>query len=259
MQLLSRLRDRSKFTGGEGSTLASAGWLAFFFIVAVTGGPAWTQSLSVMPVTIQLLPAQKTTTLTVANSGETDTSIQVRAYTWSQPGGSDQLLASDGILVSPPLATIAPGGKQIIRLVLRRQPKEQEDTYRILLDQIPPPAVPGVVRVVLRMSIPIFAEPKEHASSRVSFRVERRAAKMYLMATNEGISHETIHSLDLRTHGGLKLKTDFDGSQYVLAGATRRWLISAQDSPILPGEVLRLTAITLAGPIQQQVHLIDTP
>src|SRR5580704_6037551 len=122
------------------------------------GGTARAQSLMVLPVNVRMAPGQRTASVTVVNHGATEASIQIRAYAWTQPNGKEQLTLSDVVLVSPPIASIAPGGTQIVRLVLRQSPQDREATYRILLDQIPPPATPGTVRVVLRMSIPIFAQ-----------------------------------------------------------------------------------------------------
>jgi P pilus assembly chaperone PapD len=129
-------------------------------LIVLLAGSARAQSLMVLSVNIQMAPGQKATTLTVINKGDSETAIQVRAYAWNQPDGDDQLTTSDAVLVSPPLTSIAPGVSQVVRLVLRQLPQGREATYRIVLDQIPPPAVPGTVRVVLRMSIPIFANQR---------------------------------------------------------------------------------------------------
>ena len=137
--------------------------------LSLQGSAASGQALSVMPVHVQLATGQKATTLSVTNAGSIETSIQIRAYAWAQPEGQDELAATDVLVVSPPIATIAPGATQTIRLVLRRSPEARESTYRILLDQIPPLAEQGTVRVVLRLSIPVFAQPKTPSISHLAF------------------------------------------------------------------------------------------
>jgi fimbrial chaperone protein len=228
-------------------------------IVLLAGGAARAQSLMVLPVNIQMAPGQRATTLTVINKGDSETAIQVRAYSWNQPDGDDQLTTSDVLLVSPPLTSIAPGASQIVRLVLRQPPQGREATYRIVLDQIPPQAVPGVVRVVLRMSIPIFAQPATRAVPHVYFHIERDAGKIFLVALNDGGCHEAIREIVLWTSDGRKLKTESSASPYVLAGVTRRWPIDAQGSLPLPDETLRLTAHADSGAIEQQVHVVNAP
>jgi fimbrial chaperone protein len=224
--------------------------------VLLPGGVAQAQSLMVIPVNVQIEPEQRAATLTVINRGDSETSVQIRVYAWSQQTGDDQLAASDAVMVSPPLATIAPGASQVVRLILRQPPLGREATYRILLDQIPPPAAPGVVRVVLRMSIPIFAQPTSRSVSRVQFHIERNAGQAYLVALNDGSRHDAIRDVVLWTSDGRKLSTNSNASPYILADSSRRWLIAAQGSMPLPNESLRLTARADSGAIERQVPVV---
>jgi fimbrial chaperone protein len=183
----------------------------------------------------------------------------VRAYAWSQADGTDQLTATDELLASPPLASIAAGETQVVRLVLRRTPKGREATYRILLDQIPAASSPGMVQVVMRMSIPVFAEPATRAVPHVQFRIERNAGQAYLVAVNDGLRHEAIRDVVLSASDGSTLKNDSGTSPYVLAGATRRWPIDAQ-APLPPaGESLHMKAHADAGALDQQVRIVGIP
>jgi len=228
-------------------------------MVLLAVGAAGAQSLMVLPVNIQMAPGQGATTLTVINRGDSETAIQVRAYAWNQADGDDQLTTSDAVLVSPPLTSIAAGASQVVRLVLRQPPQGREATYRIVLDQIPPPAEPGVVRVVLRLSIPIFAQPVTRAVPHVYFHIEHDAGKIFLVAINDGGRHEAIREAVLWTSDGRKLKTESSASPYVLAGMTRRWAIDDQGSLPGPDETLRLTARADSGVIEQQVHVVSVP
>lgn len=233
--------------------------LAAIPFVLLTGMAAEAQSLSVLPINIFLAPGEKAATLTVTNQGKSQTSIQVRAFAWNQQGGEDQLTASDQVVVSPPLASIAPGANQVVRLILRQTPQNREATYRILLDQIPPPAEAGVVHVVLRLSIPIFAQPMTRVLPHVQFHVEVHDGKIYLVGINDGLRHEVIHDIELSTSDGRTLKESRSSSPYILAGATRRWNIDAQGSLPLPSETLRLTAQSGAGAIEQKVSVVAAP
>jgi fimbrial chaperone protein len=224
------------------------------------GSAAGAQSLSVLPVNIFLPAGQRATTLTITNQGKSETAVQIRAYSWNQPDGDDQqLTGTDGVLMSPPLATIAPGASQVVRLILRKTPQDREATYRILLDQIPPPAEPGVVHIVLRLSIPIFAMPATRVFPHLRFHLENEGEKFFLVGTNDGLVHEVIRDIVLTTGDGRQLKEAASTSPYILAGATRRWPIAAQGSPSLPSETLRLTAHTNAGAIDERVHFVSAP
>jgi fimbrial chaperone protein len=163
------------------------------------------------------------------------------------------------VVLSPPLATIAPGASQVVRMILRQLPQGREATYRILIDQIPPPAEPGTVHMVLRMSIPIFAEPPTRAVPHVQFHLEVDSGKLILVGINDGLSHEVIRDVVLTTSDGRKLKGESDASPYILAGVTRRWTIAAKGPLPLRGETLQLTAHTDAGVIEQQVGFVTAP
>ena len=166
---------------------------------------------------------------------------------------------SDAVVVSPPLASIAPGATQVVRLILRHPAEGREVTYRILIDQIPPPAEPGIVHVVLRLSIPIFAQPEVRAVPDVQFHMEYDAGQIYLVGINDGLRHEAIRDIVLSTTNGDKLTPDSGASPYILAGVTRRWHIAAPGSLPLPGETLRLTAHADSGAIEEQVRVVAKP
>jgi fimbrial chaperone protein len=233
--------------------------LAAILFVLLTGLAAKAQSLSVVPVNIFLPPGQKATTLTVTNQGTSQTTIQIRAFAWNQQGDDDQLTTSDEVVVSPPLASIAPGASQVVRLILRKTPQGREATYRVLIDQIPPPAEAGVVHVVLRMSIPIFAQPMTRALPHVQYHIEAHAGQLILVGINDGLRHEAIRNIELSTSDGRTLKETPSSSPYILAGVTRRWHIDAQGPLPLPSETLRLTAHSDAGAIEQQVPVVAAP
>ncbi len=231
--------------------------LAAGLVILLTGPAARAQALSVLPVNVFFVAGQKATTLTVTNQGTTETAVQIRAYAWNQPDGNDQLTNTDAVVLSPPLASIAPGATQVVRLILRQSPQGREATYRILVDQIPPPAEPGIVHIVLRLSIPIFAMPAARALPHVQFHLERDADHLFLVGINDGLVHEAIRDIVLTTSDGRQLKTDAGASPYILAGTTRRWPIAAQGSLPLQSEALQLTAHANAGAIEEQVHLVS--
>jgi len=233
--------------------------LAFIALVLSTGLVAGAQSLSVLPVNIQMAPGEQATTLTVTNQGASKTAVQIRAYAWNQDGDQDELKPSNEVVISPPIASIAPGDSQVVRLILRQPPQGKEATYRILLDQIPPAAEPGVVHLVLRLSIPIFAQPATRANAHVEFHAEVKDGNTYLVANNDGLRHEAIRDIELSTSDGRKMKLEAGASPYVLAGTTRHWKIDAPDNHPLPDQTLRLTARSDAGAIEQQVQVVAAP
>lgn len=234
---------------------------ALFLIILfhAAGSAAFSQALVVLPVNIQLAAEQKATFVTVLNRGASTTSIQVRGFAWNQDEGQDELIASDDLLVSPPMATIPPGGKQVVRLVLRHPEERSEGTYRIIIDQIPPPATPGFVRVVLRLSIPVFIEPDQRAAPRLQFQLTREGNETFLVAHNDGLVHQVLRDIDLVTDAGTRLKTDTNASPYILAGATRRWHVDVPQGLGSIGESAQLAMHIGEATLRQQVPIVGIP
>lgn len=224
-------------------------------LVLKTGSAAQAAgSLTILPVTIQLAPGQMATALTIINRGDVGTAFQIRAFDWIQNStGEDHLRPTSTMLASPPLGTIAAGATQVVRMVLRVPPQGQEATYRILIDQIPPPAAPGTVRVALRLSIPIFAEPASRVAPHVQWEVREFASQAFLVATNDGTRHETVHDISLTAPDGRLFRVEGNVSPYILVGATRFWrIVSGLPAP---GATLRLTASTDTGRLDRPVRL----
>lgn len=239
--------------------IAASHALAATLIVLSMRLAASAQSLSVLPVNVLLGPGERASTLTVTNKGNSKTAIQIRAYAWSQDRDEDKLTPTDNLIVSPPIASIAPGESQVVRLILRQQTQMREMTYRILLDQIPPPAEPGIVHVVLRLSIPVFSQPFSHVRPQLQFHLEIKEGQPYLVGTNDGLRHDALREIELSTSDGRKMKAGSGASPYVLSGATRHWKIDAQGSLPLPKEILQLTAHSDAGAIKEQVSVVAAP
>ena len=215
--------------------------------------------LTVLPVTIQMAPGQMAASLTVKNEADAATSLQVRAFAWSQSAqGDERLEPTTELMASPPICTIAAGASQVVRLVLRRPPQGGEASYRILLDQIPPPAAPGTVRIALRLSIPIFAEPNERAAPHLQWRIETGGGQAELVAANDGNRHEKVLDISLLAVGR-SLPVEAGASPYILPGAPRQWRVSGPNPPLVPGTTLRLTARADAGEIDQSVSVVAGP
>lgn len=233
------------------------GWLvAIFWCASLLAESARAAQLGIAPVYVRLAPGQRAAALTVTNEGSEPAAFQIRAFAWRQtPEGTDDLTPTEELLVSPPLGKLEAGAQQVVRLVLRQPPSEREATYRILLDEIPPPAAPGTVRIAIRQSIPVFALPQTKVSARLTWRIERSAdGTFWLVASNVGTRHAEVREVALTTAEGAALAVEPRPLPYVLAGATQRWRIEA---PVAAGQVLRLTARVDAATIEEHVTIGD--
>ena len=100
-------------------------------------GYAAASGLQVTPITLTLEQSQRAEGIWLSNSGDSPINAQVRVFRWSQSGYSDQLAASQGLVISPPMLTIPPGGKQLIRVIRTGSPAKTEDAYRLSINELP--------------------------------------------------------------------------------------------------------------------------
>jgi len=199
--------------------LIAAAWAALCFGSAA----AWAGGLEVAPLGVDFAPGQMAQTITVANRATAATTIQVRTFDWSQPGGADQLVPTDAVVASPPIVTIPPGREQVIRVLLRRPSAgAAEKSYRLSVDEIPVP-VPGQINLALHLSLPIFVSAATPGQAKVSWSARPAGGGMVeLAARNGGTKHAKFDSLTIATRGGAASRA-FGG--YVLPGQERRWRI----------------------------------
>lgn len=228
-------------------------WLAVIgalgaIMVANLAGAA---QLEVVPVIVRMAPGQKAAALTLTNPGDSALAFQIRAYAWSQAPEGDALAPTEELLISPPLGNLAAGASQVVRLVLRQAPAGREATYRILLDEIPPPSEPGTVRIALRQSVPVFALPATRMVAKLRWRIERENDAAWLVAVNEGNRHAEVRNVALVTSADAALPVEAKPLPYLLVDATQRWRIQAPS--LAPGQVLRLTARIGAASIDERV------
>lgn len=199
--------------------LIAAAWA----VLCLGGAAARAGGLEVAPLGVDFAPGQMAQTITVANRATAPTTIQVRTFDWSQPGGADRLVPTDAVVASPPIVTIAPGREQVIRVLLRRPSAgTAEKSYRLTVDEIPVP-VPGQINLALRLSLPIFVFAAAPGQAKVAWSARPAGGGVVeLAARNDGTIHAKFDSLTVATRGGAA-SAAFGG--YVLPGQEKRWRI----------------------------------
>lgn len=237
-------------------------------IVAVAGlclGSAGAQAGSFMvdPTRIELAPDQLSTTLTIRNDDQEPAAIRVEVRAWKQKDGEDLYETTQEILVTPPIVNVPAGSEQILRIALRRPLDPQKElTYRIFLQEIPPPPRPGFrgLQVALRISLPVFALPANGVTPKSAWKIayEPKANALRVGLANTGNEHIQMQEFSLSPPGSDKVLAVRQATQYVLNGQSFNWLINLDPSVKITGSRLRLRALTDAGHVDKEIEL-DTP
>jgi fimbrial chaperone protein len=178
---------------------------------------------------------------------------------WSQEEGDDVFTPSREVLANPPIFTVPAGGSQLIRVGLRRAPDAQRElTYRIFLQELPPPPSPDFqgAKMLMRVSLPVFVLPKVTAKPVLRWHAVRTSdGALKISLTNSGNAHIQIANFSLSLPGSAKPWIIQKTSSYVLPGLSRDWILPAnKENPApLRGATLQLIAQTDAGEFEAKV------
>jgi len=229
----------------------------FFFMVCATSINAGT--IGVSPVRVTLSENQKIGSLSVRNDGTEPVTMQMEVLSWSQREGNAVFAATRELLANPPIFTIPAGSSQLVRVGLRRAPDAQRElTYRVILQELPPPPNPDITgsRMTLRLSIPVFVSPEIDTKPVVLWQAVRTSqGALKISLSNNGNAHIQIKNFKLSLIDSVQPWATLQTSDYVLAGQSRDWILPANpENPAPPpGVSLKLFAQTDAGDIEAEV------
>ncbi len=185
-------------------------------------------SYTVKPVRIELSTQQLRITMQIQNLEDQPTIVQAHIVAWNAEGAKEILSDSDDILLNPPIFTIAGGHTQYLRLGLRHPPPDtKEGTYRLILEEVPPPFKPGFsgLRTVLRMSVPIFIKPRA-PTPQLAWTLQRTSdQELRLSVENRGNAHVQVRKFSLTASGAAEPGFAQDTATYVLQNARKEWVI----------------------------------
>ena len=217
-------------------------------------------SFEVNPIRVDLSANARSAALTVRNSGTEAVVVQTSVMSWTQENGQDDYASTRDVLGTPPIATIPAGGEQILRLGLRRAPDASNElTYRVFLQEVPPPPKPGFqgLQVALRMSLPIFVQPsKAAAKAMLVWNLELLGDdSLQLRLDNKGTGHIQVSEIGIYQPGRNEAIAGQALLVYVLPGQSRTWELKTQSVRLKPSDRLHLKVSTDAGSVDTEIDL----
>jgi fimbrial chaperone protein len=220
-----------------------------------TRGASSPASVMIWPVNPSIPSTGRAAALWLENRGREPVILQIRVFGWSIADYRDHYAADPaGIVTSPPMATIAPGRRQLVRLMRTAEiPRGREAAYRVFVDEIPRPQVktgrevaprqPLALGITFRMrySLPLFVygDGLQPAAAVPATAPDTRAAldwwvasdmgQTWLYVRNRGRVHARLTRAALTTpERTVEVASGLLG--YVLPGSTMRWPLPA-DAP----------------------------
>ncbi|MGE4410976.1 MAG: molecular chaperone [Sphingobium sp.] len=228
--------------------------------LAVTGAPSSLAAtpLLIWPVDPEIRQDQGSAALWLENRGDQPAMMQVRIFRWTQQNGEDRHEDQQDILPSPPIMTIPPGAKQMVRLTspLAARPVG-ESAYRIIVDEIPTSSGADTqhqggagIRFQMRYSIPLFVHGGQPGGKRRTRETDKEDFRLHctlidrpdgrrVRITNSGANHIRLTNVAFVVKGiDVPLAKGLLG--YVLTGSSMSWP--------LPKGISGQEPLTMTGP-----------
>lgn len=199
--------------------------LAALAVVFGAGSPAWAESgFSIGPLSLEISPRTRIAVLQVGNFRSTPLDLQASVVSWSQRTGQDKLTPTDDIVVSPAIASVPPGKRQVFRVAFRGVPSpEREQAFRLMVaDVSPPPLNAGAGATVafrITNSLPLFVRATMKGAPQLE--VGSCAAPEHQACVeirNPGVLHAKVRRIVMNGQGWTQTLTP---NATVLAGGKR--------------------------------------
>ncbi len=188
-------------------------------------------SLSVSPTLVDQPAPASTASVTVQTQGNDPVRVQVRLFRWVQIDGKDRLEPTRDVVASPPLLKIAPGMDYTVRVVRTvKRPVAGEESYRLLVDQLPEPKdrKANQITLVIRHSIPVFFRAGDADPPAIGWGVAHTKQGLVLTARNDGDRRFKLTNLVVKAASGKVLRRIDGLAGYVLAHSSMSWALTGQ-------------------------------
>jgi fimbrial chaperone protein len=213
--------------------------------------------LRVEPVLLEMNAPAAAGTLTLRNNEDVEVTVQTRVLRWSQNAGKETLEPTPDVVASPPAVTLAPGADYVVRVVrVSKQPVHAEESYRVIVDQLPRTGrqQSRSVNLLIRQSIPVFFHAREFNPPAVSWSINPEAGKLVVVASNAGDERLRIASLRLKDSSGTIVSFGNGLIGYVLGRSTMSWIAPNYPRGFGISGPVSVTAETDKGPTHAVVQ-----
>jgi fimbrial chaperone protein len=223
---------------------------------ALLASGAASAQVQINPVLVELGARQRAVTLTVSlgSGARAPMRLQTELLRWQQDAqGLAVTEPSDDLLVTPPLADIAPGTSQVFRIALRgARQSPGELAYRLVLEDIAEATetvdlAPGMaIKIRMRYDVPVLVAPDGKAVDALQWKpcaldaapaLSAKTGASCVRLLNAGNRRIKLQTLTFEGEGWQQ-SLAFKSGENLLAGAQREWRL-----PVLPSHDGKLTGV----------------
>lgn len=215
--------------------------IAAFVLSLAVAVSALAATFSVTPVRIFMKAQDRAVAVTLNNESDQPVVLQADIYNWTQkPDGTDELVPSEDLVLSPPIVKLGPKAKQVVRLArLRPADASRQLTYRLIMREIPEVTAPKdniQVTVALALSMPVFITPAPAKRAIVCDASRGEADMLNVGCANNGSAYAQVREVLVKQ--GERVIGKFEGGAYVLPGSRKVVPVKAEN--VTPGTRLQL-------------------
>lgn len=215
--------------------------IAAFVLSLAAAVSAYAATFSVSPVRIFMKAQDRAVAVTLTNESDKPVVLQADIYNWTQKAdGSDDLVPTEDLILSPPIVKLAPKARQVVRLArLKPADASRQLTYRLIMREIPEVTAPKdniQVTVALALSMPVFITPAPAKRNVVCDASRGAADTLNVGCANHGSAYAQVREVVVKQ--GERVLGRFEGGAYVLPGSRKVVPVKAEN--VAPGTRLQL-------------------
>jgi fimbrial chaperone protein len=231
--------------------------ISIIVFLCALSSTAFASALRVAPILLDINAPGATAALNLRNEGDQSLHVQIRIFRWTGTQTEPTLEPTTDVVVSPPAATLKPGTEYVVRVVrVAKQPVVAEESYRILVDELPDATGDraNTVRFAMRYSIPVFFRAAAVSNANVAWSMATKGSGAVLTASNSGGRRMRVANLKLVDGSGAALVQRPGLFGYALGNTSTAWTLPVGDKARLRGP-LRVIAESETGAIDAVVAL----
>ncbi len=201
-------------------------------------------------MTLEIPPPGATAVINLKNGADRPLTAQLRVVRWRQVDGEDDYEPTEAVVASPPMVELSGNQNYTVRIVRADQsPVAEEESYRLIVDELPSAAAAGSksVNLLLRYSIPVFFYAPDAEAPKLTWRFRKSNGRIVVTLRNDGGRHVRIAALKLKDRSGAVVSFGNGLVGYALPHSEIQW--TSQPVKGLSGETVALSAMSDQGPI----------
>jgi fimbrial chaperone protein len=183
----------------------------------------------VTPIRLFFERGSRSGIVNVQNDGDAPMNFQVKAMEWTQDAeGKDRYSETNDLIFFPKFLMVPPKEERVIRIGGKSVIGVREKTFRVFIEEVPPPhkdekTEGATVSVNVRFAVPLFITPGKVEPAGKLAKMELHNGVISATVQNTGNVHFRLSSLDIR---GRNIKGEETFNQkvdgwYILNGITR--------------------------------------